>query len=58
MKVGDFIEKITKYTGLKWLIEKIVIDQLGYNSCGCDERKKKLNNLKINRNGRWKNGNR
>tara|TARA_B100000287_G_scaffold392221_1_gene404451 strand:+ start:492 stop:647 length:156 start_codon:yes stop_codon:yes gene_type:complete len=49
MKIGDLIYYITKYTGIKWLTEKIVIDLLGYNSCGCDIRRKKLNKIKINR---------
>tara|TARA_B000000532_G_C18782045_1_gene368741 strand:- start:418 stop:573 length:156 start_codon:yes stop_codon:yes gene_type:complete len=47
MKIGDLLEKIFKYTGIKWLTKKIVIDLLGYESCGCDERKEKLNGIKI-----------
>ena len=43
MKLGNVLEKIFKYTGIKWLVEKIVIDLLGYKSCGCDKRKEKLN---------------
>jgi hypothetical protein len=37
MRLGDLIEKITTYTGIKWLTKKI----LGEN-CGCEERKNKL----------------
>lgn len=47
MKLGDQLEKIFKVTGIKWLVEKIVIDFLGYKSCGCKERKDKLNELDI-----------
>jgi len=47
MKLGNVLEKIFKYTGIKWLVEKIVIDLLGYKSCGCDKRKEKLNHIKI-----------
>lgn len=47
MKLGNVLEKIFKYTGIKWLVNKIVIDWLGYESCGCEERKKKLNHIKI-----------
>ena len=54
MRLGNIIAKITKWTGIKWLIEKIVIDLLGYSSCGCDERHRKLNNIIIDRNGIYK----
>lgn len=50
MGLGDYIEVITKYTGIKWLVEKVT-KLLGYESCGCENRKQALNNLKINRNG-------
>ena len=43
MGLGDIIEVITKYTGIKWLVHKIF-----GNDCGCDKRKKKLNQIKIN----------
>jgi len=49
MKIGDLIYYISKYTGIKWLVEKVVIDLLGYKSCGCDARRKKLNKFKFNR---------
>jgi|TARA_B100001093_G_C26130914_1_gene719092 hypothetical protein len=51
MKLGDKLEWLFKKTGIKWLVEKIVIDLLGYESCGCDKRKEKLNQLNIDRNG-------
>ena len=46
MGLGDLIEKITTYTGIKWLTKKI----FGEN-CGCEERKDKLNKITISRNG-------
>lgn len=50
MKLGDLIETIFKYTGIKWLHNKIMFDWLGYTSCNCNKRKEYLNNLTINRN--------
>ena len=50
MNLGNILETIFKYTGVKWLVKKIVIDLLGYESCGCENRKKALNNIKIFRN--------
>ncbi len=47
MGLGDLIEKITTYTGIKWLTKKIFGED-----CGCDERKDKLNKITITRNGR------
>jgi hypothetical protein len=47
MKLGDLLEKVFKATGIKWLVEKIVIDLLGYKSCGCEGRKDKLNEISI-----------
>jgi len=47
MKLGNILATIFKYTGIKWLVKKIVIDLLGYESCGCDERQKKLNDIEI-----------
>jgi NAD(P)H-nitrite reductase large subunit len=41
--LGDTIEKITKATGIKKVVDK-VFDTLG-KDCGCDERKEKLNKL-------------
>ena len=39
--LGDTIEKITKATGIKKVVE--VFSELTGVDCGCDERKKKLN---------------
>tara|TARA_R100000781_G_scaffold55563_1_gene36142 strand:+ start:29 stop:460 length:432 start_codon:yes stop_codon:yes gene_type:complete len=39
--LGDTIEKITKATGVKKVVNK-VFDKLG-KDCGCDDRKKSLN---------------
>tara|TARA_R110000823_G_scaffold227279_2_gene354657 strand:- start:295 stop:435 length:141 start_codon:yes stop_codon:yes gene_type:complete len=45
MKLGDFIEKITTYTGIKWLVKKI--SKLTGKDCGCDDRKNKLNDVTL-----------
>ncbi len=42
MKLGDFIELITTYTGIKWLVKKIWGED-----CGCDDRKNKLNDVEL-----------
>ena len=44
--LGDDIEKITKFTGIKSLV-----DRATKGNCGCGARKEKLNNpaLKINK---------
>lgn len=44
MKLGNVLETIFKYTGIKWIVK-----QLWGEACGCDERKDKLNNLFIDR---------
>lgn len=49
MKLGDKLAFIFKWTGIKWLTKKIVINWLGYESCGCEDRQKALNEFKINR---------
>jgi len=41
--VGDTIDKITTFTGIKFVI-KYISKLLGID-CGCDFRRKKLNNL-------------
>lgn len=41
--LGDTVEKITKKTGIKKVVDKI-FDKLG-TDCGCDDRKKKMNAL-------------
>ena len=38
--LGDKIEKVTEWTGLKKLVKSIFGEQ-----CGCEERKKKLNQM-------------
>jgi hypothetical protein len=45
--IGDKLEVLFRYIGIKWLVKKIVIDLLGYESCGCENRKKALNEIKI-----------
>jgi len=42
--LGDDIEKITKATGIKKVVDKIT-----KGKCGCGARKEKMNNLKINK---------
>lgn len=44
MRLGNILETIFKYTGIKWIVKKIWGE-----GCGCDERKEKLNNLFIDR---------
>ena len=43
--LGDTIEKITKATGVKSLVEYITTDilKMKQEDCGCEERKIKLN---------------
>ncbi len=42
MKLGNLIELITTYTGIKWLVKKIWGED-----CGCDDRKNKLNDVEL-----------
>ena len=42
MKLGDLIELITTYTGIKWLVKKIWGDD-----CGCEDRKNKYNDVEL-----------
>lgn len=42
-RLGDLVEFITKYTGIKWLVKKVVGED-----CGCDERKEFLNRITPN----------
>ena len=51
MRLGDLVEKIFYYSGIKWLHKKIWFDLLGKKDCGCDDRKDMLNKIKISRNG-------
>jgi hypothetical protein len=46
MKLGNFIELITTYTGIKWLVEKAT-KLLGYEDCGCDKRRDDLNDIEL-----------
>ena len=41
--LGDSIEKFTKLTGIKKLVEVIEVETGG--GCGCDKRKDKLNEM-------------
>ena len=50
-RLGDLVSIITKYTGIKWLTDLIVIKMLGFESCGCEDRKNKLNKITISRDG-------
>lgn len=45
MRLGDFIELITTYTGIKWLVKKW--SKLTGKDCGCNERKEKLNDVEL-----------
>ena len=45
MKLGDFIELITTYTGIKWVVNKI--SKLTGKDCGCDKRKEQLNDIEL-----------
>ena len=51
MKLGDLVEKIINIItfGQGKKIAKWVANKLGYEDCGCDLRKEKLNNLHIKR---------
>jgi len=51
LQLGDLVSIITKYTGIKWLTDLIVIKILGFESCGCEDRKNKLNKITISRDG-------
>jgi hypothetical protein len=42
--LGDTVEKITEATGVKKAVET-VLKKFGYDDCGCDARKKKLNKM-------------
>ena len=39
--LGDFIEKISTFTGIKWIVDKIV----GGKCSACEKRKKILNKI-------------
>ncbi len=42
MKLGTTLEKIFKFTGIAWVVKKI-----WGKDCGCQERKEKLDNIKV-----------
>jgi hypothetical protein len=42
MRLGDLIEIITTYTGIKWLVKKLYKED-----CGCDKRKEQLNDIEL-----------
>jgi len=44
MKLGDLLETIFRYTGIKWIVKKLFGED-----CGCEERKEKLNDITIYR---------
>ena len=41
MKLGDLIELITRYSGIKWVWKKI------YPNCRCTERQEDLNDIEL-----------
>ncbi len=45
MRLGDFIELITTYTGIKWVVKKW--SKLTGKSCGCEDRKNKYNDVTL-----------
>jgi hypothetical protein len=45
MKLGNLIELITTYTGIKWLVKKI--SKLTGKDCGCDKRRKDMNKIDL-----------
>jgi hypothetical protein len=47
--LGDTIEKITKVTGIKKVVDKI--SEVTGKSCGCKARKEKLNKILPYKNG-------
>jgi len=42
MKLGTKLEKIFRLTGIAWIVKK-----LWGEGCGCEERKQKLDNIKV-----------
>ena len=43
--LGDTVEKITKATGVKSLVEYVTADILKSDDCGSEKRKTKLNKM-------------
>ena len=50
MRLGDLVFYITKYTGIKWLVE--TISKILGVDCGCEQRREDWNNFKIDRYGK------
>ena len=48
--LGDLVERITRYIGVKWVVKKL--SKIFGFDCGCDKRQQDWNNITINRNGR------
>ena len=44
MRLGDIIYYFTKFTGIKFVV--YLFSKLLKKDCGCDDRRKKLNNIK------------
>jgi len=42
MRLGDLIELITRYTGIKYIVKKVFGDD-----CGCDKRQEQLNEIEL-----------
>lgn len=47
MGLGDLIYYITKYTGIKYIVN--YYSKITGKDCGCDDRRKKFNEIKIKR---------
>ena len=47
MRLGDIVFYITKYTGIKYLVEKY--HKYKGTKCKCDSRRQDWNKIKINR---------
>lgn len=45
MKLGNLIETITTYTGIKYIVKKV--SKLLGKDCGCDKRKEELNEIQL-----------
>ena len=52
MRLGDLIEKITRYTGIKWIVKKIFGEDCGYEERQNEWNKIEINRGKIRRNGK------
>lgn len=46
MRLGDLIYLFTKYTGIKWLVDK-GSKMLGIKDCGCNKRRDDLNDVEL-----------